>query len=202
MATRAAVPLGKASQHGDAGWSGERREQLATDVNDLQAVDGPTNEAKSDQGPATWLPPAAGYDCLYVTRFACVLSTYELTIDDADRAAIDHTLGSCSWPTGGSGDGDVLDRAPGDRGAAARGRRGRSADRVVDAPWLLARVLAFGGAARVVALYLAAVWWVLSPLVVVLQVVLVTCPWTRYYLSPRARRRARAVRDPHRVAHR
>ncbi|OUE28656.1 hypothetical protein BFL35_16425 (plasmid) [Clavibacter michiganensis] len=46
------------------------REQLATDFNDLQAVDGPTNEAKSDQGPATWLPPAAGYDCLYVTRFA------------------------------------------------------------------------------------------------------------------------------------
>ncbi|AWF99894.1 hypothetical protein [Clavibacter michiganensis] len=40
------------------------------------------------------------------------------------------------------------------------------------------------GVARVVALYLAVAWWVLSPLVVVLQVVLVTCPWTRYYLSP------------------
>ncbi|MFT7712343.1 HNH endonuclease family protein [Clavibacter tessellarius] len=90
------VPLGWAWQHGAAGWTGDRREQLATDFNNLQAVDGPTNEAKSDQGPATWLPPAAGYDCLYVTRFSYVLSTYELTIDDADRAAIDTTLSSCS----------------------------------------------------------------------------------------------------------
>ncbi|AJW80642.1 HNH endonuclease family protein [Clavibacter michiganensis] len=89
------VPLGWAWRHGAAAWSGERREQLATDFNNLQAVDGPTNEAKSDQGPATWLPPAAGYDCLYVTRFAYVLSAYELTIDDADRAAIDHTLNTC-----------------------------------------------------------------------------------------------------------
>ncbi|WP_244322405.1 hypothetical protein RI685_16590 (plasmid) [Clavibacter michiganensis] len=40
------------------------------------------------------------------------------------------------------------------------------------------------GVARVVALYLVVAWWVLSPLIVVLQVVLVTCPWTRYYLSP------------------
>ncbi len=89
------VPLGWAWQHGAAGWTEDRREQLATDVNTLLAVDGPTNEAKSDQGPATWLPPAAGYDCLYVTRFSYVLSTYELTIDDADRAAIDHTLQTC-----------------------------------------------------------------------------------------------------------
>ncbi|MEW5093715.1 HNH endonuclease family protein [Clavibacter michiganensis] len=89
------VPLGWAWQHGAAGWTGERREQLATDVNNLQAVDGPTNEAKSDQGPATWLPPAVGYDCLYVTRFAYVLHAYALTIDDADRAAIDRTLTTC-----------------------------------------------------------------------------------------------------------
>ncbi|MDO4019618.1 HNH endonuclease family protein [Clavibacter michiganensis] len=95
------VPLGWAWQHGAAGWTGERREQLATDFNNLQAVDGPTNEAKSDQGPATWLPPAVGYDCLYVTRFAYVLRTYELTIDDADRAAIDRTLDGCSSPAAG-----------------------------------------------------------------------------------------------------
>lgn len=47
-------------------------------------------------GAAKWMLPAVGWDCRYVTRFAYVLSTYELTIDDADRAAIDHTLGSCS----------------------------------------------------------------------------------------------------------
>ena len=90
------VPLGWAWQHGAAGWTAARREQLATDFNTLQAVDGPTNEAKSDQGPATWLPPVDGYDCLYVTRFAYVLHAYALTIDDADRAAIDHTLTTCN----------------------------------------------------------------------------------------------------------
>ncbi|MEW5012211.1 HNH endonuclease family protein [Clavibacter michiganensis subsp. michiganensis] len=89
------VPLGWAWQHGAAAWPGDRREQLGTDFNNLQAVDGPTNEAKSDQGPATWLPPAVGYDCLYVTRFAYVLHAYALTIDDADRAAIDRTLTTC-----------------------------------------------------------------------------------------------------------
>ncbi len=89
-------PSGGPWQHGAAGWTGERREQLATDFNNLQAVDGPTNEAKSDQGPATWLPPADGYDCLYVTRYAYVLHAYALTIDDDDRAAIDTTLTTCN----------------------------------------------------------------------------------------------------------
>jgi hypothetical protein len=89
------VPLGWAWEHGAAGWTGERREQIATDVNNLQAVDGPTNEAKSDQGLATWLPPAASYDCMYVPRFAYVPSTYALTINDADRTAIDKVLSPC-----------------------------------------------------------------------------------------------------------
>ncbi len=101
-ATRAAVqidhlvPLGWACQHGAAAWTGDRREQLATDFNNLQAIDGPTNEAKSDHGPATWLPPAAGYDCMYVTRFAFVLHASALTTDDAHRAAIDHTPKTCN----------------------------------------------------------------------------------------------------------
>ena len=89
------APLGWIWAHGGAAWTPERREQIATDLNNLQAVDGPTNGAKSDQGPATWLPPNTGYQCLYVTRFTYVLSTYQLTLDTADRQAIDHTLDTC-----------------------------------------------------------------------------------------------------------
>jgi hypothetical protein len=37
----------------------DHREQLATGFDDLQAEGGPTNEARSDQGPVTWLPSAA-----------------------------------------------------------------------------------------------------------------------------------------------
>jgi hypothetical protein len=40
-------------------------------------------------------PADRGYDCLYVTPFEYVLSMYALTIDDADRAAIDHALTTC-----------------------------------------------------------------------------------------------------------
>ncbi|WP_241533832.1 HNH endonuclease family protein [Clavibacter michiganensis] len=90
------VPLSWAWQHGAWSWSEERRERLATDVDELQAVDGPANQEKSDQGPGTWLPPDADYRCLYVTRFAFVVSRYGLSIDDADRSAIDRVLGACS----------------------------------------------------------------------------------------------------------
>jgi len=90
------VPLSWAWRHGAWAWSDARRERLATDLDELQAVDGPTNQDKSDQGPATWLPPDPAYRCLYVTRFAFVVSRYRLGIDDADRAAIDRVLGECS----------------------------------------------------------------------------------------------------------
>jgi hypothetical protein len=90
------VPLSWAWQHGAWSWTDGRRERLATDLDELQAVDGPTNQDKSDQGPATWLPPDAAYRCLYVTRFAFVVSRYGLSIDDADRGAIDRVLLACS----------------------------------------------------------------------------------------------------------
>jgi hypothetical protein len=90
------VPLSWAWRHGAWAWSDERRERLATDVDELQAVDGPTNQDKSDQGPATWLPPDAAYRCLYVTRFAFVVSRYDLGMDDADRAAVQRVLGACA----------------------------------------------------------------------------------------------------------
>lgn len=89
------VPLSWAYQHDASTWTEQRREQLATDLNNLTAVDGSSNESKSDQGPATWLPPAASYACTYVTRFTYVVRRYQLTIDTSDRAAITRTLSTC-----------------------------------------------------------------------------------------------------------
>lgn len=89
------VPLSWAYQHGAATWTEQHREQLATDLSNLTAVDGHTNESKSDQGPATWLPPSATYACTYVTRFTYVVHRYELTLDTADRSAITRTLQNC-----------------------------------------------------------------------------------------------------------
>lgn len=91
------VPLSWAWQHGADSWSAETRERFATDFHNLQAVDGPTNESKSDQGPATWMPPAAAYDCTYADRFAGVVKSYRLTLpnSDPDRAALTKTLTRC-----------------------------------------------------------------------------------------------------------
>ena len=88
------VPLSWAWQHGASTWTQQHREQLATDLSNLTAVDGPSNESKSDQGPATWLPTAS-YSCTYVARFTYVVHRYDLTLDSADRTAIDRTLGTC-----------------------------------------------------------------------------------------------------------
>lgn len=91
------VPLSWAWQHGADSWSAETRERFATDFHNLQAVDGPTNASKSDRGPATWMPPAASYDCTYASRFAGVVSSYGLNLpnSDPDRSALTKTLTQC-----------------------------------------------------------------------------------------------------------
>ncbi|MCU1569763.1 MAG: endonuclease [Naasia sp.] len=89
------VPLSWAWQHGAAFWSGDERTQFANDQLNLLAVDGPTNSAKSDSGPADWLPPDADYSCEYAERFTAVLVTYALGIDDADRSALSAVAAQC-----------------------------------------------------------------------------------------------------------
>ncbi|MFF2370300.1 HNH endonuclease family protein [Agromyces sp. NPDC058110] len=82
------VPLSYAWQHGASTWAPERLEDFANDPANLSAVDGPANQSKSDSGPAEWMPPAAGYACTYVDRFAGVLLAYGLTVAPEDLAAM------------------------------------------------------------------------------------------------------------------
>lgn len=89
-------PLGLVWQHGASTWSPQLREAFANDPAELQAVDGPSNESKSDDGPGAWLPPAAGDHCEYVARFTYIAVKYSLTIAPADRAGITAALDSCS----------------------------------------------------------------------------------------------------------
>lgn len=86
------VPLSYAWQHGASTWAPERLAAFANDPANLAAVDGPANQSKSDSGPAEWMPPAAGYACTYVDRFASVLLGYGLTVapeDYAEMARVD-----------------------------------------------------------------------------------------------------------------
>ncbi|MFF8592678.1 HNH endonuclease family protein [Streptomyces sp. NPDC015220] len=82
------MPLSYDWQMGAAHWTKEKREQIANDPLNLLPVDGPTNGAKSDSGPATWLPPSKGIRCSYSVRFAQVSLKYKLPVTPADKQAM------------------------------------------------------------------------------------------------------------------
>lgn len=91
------VPLAYAYRHGAAGWTAEQRELFANDqAGNLVAVDGPANEAKSDSGPAEWMPPHTGDACSYATSFVAVATKWRLSIATADAHALDRTLTGCA----------------------------------------------------------------------------------------------------------
>jgi hypothetical protein len=89
------VALSDAWQTGAQQLSPEERTRLANDPLNLQAVDGPTNQAKGDGDAATWLPPNKSYRCTYVTRQVEVKRRYQLWVTPAERDAIAHVLASC-----------------------------------------------------------------------------------------------------------
>jgi hypothetical protein len=89
------TPLSWAWHHGAWRWSDERREAFANDPRNLLAVDGPTNASKSDQGPASWMPPNIAAHCFYAQSWTEVLRAYDLTPNRADSAALAAVLADC-----------------------------------------------------------------------------------------------------------
>ena len=59
------------------------------------AVDGPTNQGKSDSDAATWLPPNKPFRCRYVARQVAVKAKYHLYVTSAERDAITKVLADC-----------------------------------------------------------------------------------------------------------
>lgn len=89
------VALSDAWQTGAQQLSADRRRDLANDPRNLQAVDGPTNQQKSDGDAATWLPPENSYRCTYVARQITVKSIYGLWVTQAEHDAMAGILASC-----------------------------------------------------------------------------------------------------------
>ncbi|WP_328725467.1 HNH endonuclease family protein [Streptomyces sp. NBC_00259] len=79
------IPLSYSWQMGSSRWPESRRRQLANDALNLLPVQGRANSAKSDSGPASWLPPDRGIRCAYAVRFAQVALKYDLPVTDADK---------------------------------------------------------------------------------------------------------------------
>ena len=89
------VSLSNAWQTGAQALTQPERQALANDPLNLLAVDGPTNQAKSDADAATWLPPDRAYWCPMVARQIAVKAAYRLWVTAAERDAMTRVLGSC-----------------------------------------------------------------------------------------------------------
>jgi hypothetical protein len=93
------VALSDAWQKGAQQLSSERRGLLANDPLELLAVDGSSNQQKSDGDAATWLPPYKGFRCQYVARQIAVKRSYSLWVTAAEKEAIVRVLAMCPGQT-------------------------------------------------------------------------------------------------------
>ncbi|MDF6042903.1 HNH endonuclease family protein [Streptomyces sp. JH14] len=82
------VPLSYSWQMGSSRWPESKRKQLANDVLNLIPVEGRANSAKSDSGPASWLPPNKQIRCAYAVRFAQVVIKYAMPVTAPDKQAM------------------------------------------------------------------------------------------------------------------
>ncbi|MEV7817116.1 HNH endonuclease family protein [Streptomyces flaveolus] len=92
------VPLAEAWDSGASDWSAQEREAYANDLGDdraLIAVSAASNRSKADQDPSTWLPPAVGYRCQYVTDWVADKMRWGLSIDTGEHAALTEVLDNC-----------------------------------------------------------------------------------------------------------
>ncbi|MEU8480987.1 HNH endonuclease family protein [Streptomyces hygroscopicus] len=92
------VPLKEAWRSGASAWSTEDRRAFANDLthSQLVAVSARSNRSKADKDPANWQPPLAGYRCAYGRAWVSVKHVYGLTVDPAERSALDGMLATCA----------------------------------------------------------------------------------------------------------
>jgi hypothetical protein len=89
------VALSDAWQKGAQQLTPEKRVQLANDPLELLAVDGPSNQQKSDGDAATWLPANKAFRCQYVARQIAVKAAYGLWVTQAEHDAMANILSTC-----------------------------------------------------------------------------------------------------------
>ncbi|MFE2359002.1 HNH endonuclease family protein [Streptomyces parvulus] len=95
-------PLAEAWDSGASTWSAQRREAYANDLGaeaSLVAVTARSNRSKSDQDPATWLPPAAEVHCRYVAEWVGTKLRWSLSADEAEAAALHVVAADCPGTT-------------------------------------------------------------------------------------------------------
>jgi len=89
------VAVSDAWQKGAQKLSSSSRYSFYNDPLNLLAVDGPSNQQKSDSDAASWLPPNRGFWCPYVARQIAVKYKYSLWVTSAERASMVRVLKTC-----------------------------------------------------------------------------------------------------------
>ncbi|MEQ4204433.1 HNH endonuclease family protein [Actinopolymorpha sp. B17G11] len=91
------VALAEAWRSGASGWTTTRRQEFANNLSIAQliAVSASSNASKSDKDPAEWIPPNQNTWCIYAREWIWVKSSYGLTVDSAEKQALQSLLGSC-----------------------------------------------------------------------------------------------------------
>jgi hypothetical protein len=91
------VPLAEAWQSGASAWTTAQRQAFANDLTrpQLIAVTDNVNQSKGDRDPAEWLPPSASYHCTYARMYVEVKHYYDLSVDSAEKSALQGVLNGC-----------------------------------------------------------------------------------------------------------
>ncbi|MFF2566557.1 DUF1524 domain-containing protein [Streptomyces sp. NPDC058084] len=91
------VPLAEAWRSGANSWTTAQRQGFANDLTrpQLIAVTDNVNQAKGDQDPAEWLPSLTTYRCTYARMWVQVKYYYHLTVDSAEKSALQSILNGC-----------------------------------------------------------------------------------------------------------
>lgn len=91
------VPLAEAWSSGAWAWSTAQRQAYANDLGgpELWAVTDNVNQSKSDKDPAEWQPPLSSFRCTYARAWIQAKWYYNLTVDSAEKSALNSMLASC-----------------------------------------------------------------------------------------------------------
>ncbi|MDJ1641009.1 HNH endonuclease family protein [Streptomyces pakalii] len=91
------VPLAEAWRSGASSWTTAQRQSFANDLTrpQLIAVTDNVNQSKGDKDPAEWMPPSSSYKCTYVRAWVHVKKQYNLSVDSAEKSALQAALNGC-----------------------------------------------------------------------------------------------------------
>ncbi|WP_093801039.1 HNH endonuclease family protein [Streptomyces sp. Wb2n-11] len=91
------VPLAEAWRSGASSWTTAQRQSFANDLSQPQliAVTDNVNQEKSDQDPGEWLPPRTAYHCMYARMWVDVKHHWKLTVNSAEKSALQSVLNNC-----------------------------------------------------------------------------------------------------------